>query len=572
MPESPETATALPASAARWPQRIRLIERISVGAILLVITLLGLQQRLVGLDAVGLWFDEWITVEETTRPTVLDTITAEGSHPPMLRLMMRASIAMFGDMSVPGGADRAARYPVVLLGTLCIPVLVLFARRFSGGNSLVGLVAAAFWAFGAYGIYYGQEARYYSGLVLFSAWALHGLAWLRETPRDWKRHVWLGLGLYLGPMNQALFGLLFILLFVCIVPTMLRNIRRNWVLPLPWIAAGLLYLPWFIFSMKHLEDQGRPWLDNVARASIDIPVAFFTGRIGAFHLMHNDMPGYLATLSWAAFMLLAAGFLIHCARRSRGLAWISAFIVLTSLIGTAAIHDQYMSLRFFHHKYLAFIYPFVCLAIGELVVFLLDTGADVPWWRQLLKPAPAPQGDERRQPDPLLVASIVCRFMAWAIALVIVWGHVGPVWGATQEALARMKPGSPYLFHKEPYREAAAWAQQWRTPGTPVIVFAEHGINDGVLRYYGITDPLLPVRREHRADASGFWNDVPMPGLVDAGEPAMAPRAIVIDGHCDDAARELALRIGMDRYPRLIAQRWFGGCEGWMRVSILERR
>ena len=62
----------------------------------------GAWLRLRGLTTFSLWFDEWITVEQSTRSSLWESITASGTHPPLLRLLVRGSIALVGSPSTPG--------------------------------------------------------------------------------------------------------------------------------------------------------------------------------------------------------------------------------------------------------------------------------------------------------------------------------------------------------------------------------------------------------------------------------------------------------------------------------------
>ena len=99
---------------------------------LVLLTLAGLALRLAALDVVGLWWDEFVTLGRATWPVLdlLRSLAHEGpsdvsldSSPPLLHLLVHASLALFG----PG--DVAVKLPSVAAGTLTIPVVWLVGRR-----------------------------------------------------------------------------------------------------------------------------------------------------------------------------------------------------------------------------------------------------------------------------------------------------------------------------------------------------------------------------------------------------------------------------------------------------------
>jgi len=541
--------------------------RIWLGLALVVAT--GAWLRLRGLTTVSLWFDEWITVDQSTRASLWESITASGTHPPLLRLLVRASIALFGAPSTPGGLDFAARLPSALLGVASLPFLFLFARRWARGSAAVGLTAAALYAVSPYGIYYGQEARYYSGMVLFAAWALHALPRLLEAPRSPGRHAYLAAPLTLGLLNHHLFGLLFLLTFAVILPHLVSNLRRRWILATPWVVAGLIFLPWFFFVVGNLEPQARPWLPDLPTQWHDTGIAFFTGRIGAFHLAGSAAgPTFYKPLACAAWLVLGAGLSVHLVRRWATGAWRSAVIVGVALGTTAALHAGGQTAKFFHHKYLAFLFPFVCLALAELLVFLAGPsgGWSSPWALVLRlrtrrppdKPAPAGQ--------PLPAASRRTWVVAglWTGVLVVTLIAGRRLVPNTVEAFQRIRPGAARPFRKQPYRDTARWVQSHRGKRTLVVVwdpFSQRN-NLTILRHYGITAPVVIYKWHQLEHPVTFWAKF-MPDLTAARD------VIVVTAQCSEAQRrrvETTLAWGFSR--RVHTQR-FIGAEGTIHATIL---
>jgi 4-amino-4-deoxy-L-arabinose transferase-like glycosyltransferase len=514
----------------------------------------GAWLRLRGLTTFSLWFDEWITVEQSTRSSLWESITASGTHPPLLRLLVRASIALFGTPGAPGGFDFAARLPSALLGVASIPFVFLFARRWARGSAAVGLTAAALYAMSPYGIYYAQEARYYTGMVLFAAWALHALGRLLEAPRSLWRHVYLAAPLTLGLLNHHLFGLLFLLTFVVTLPHLLFDLRRRWILAAPWVVAGLLFLPWFFFVLGNLEPQARPWLPDLPTQWHDTGIAFFTGRMGAFHLAgSSEGPRFYKPLAQAAWLLLGAGFAVHMIRRWGAPAWRSAVIVGLALGATAALHAGGQTTKFFHHKYLAFLFPFVCLALAELLVYLAGPSGG---WSHLLALVRRPPGATGRR------SWAIAGLWIAALGLTLITGR--RLVPNTVESFGRIRPGAARPFHKERYRETARWVQKHRGKRTLVVVwdpFRQRN-NLTILRYYGITEPVVIYKWHQLEHPVTFWPKF-------ASELADARDVIVVTAHCSKAQRrrvETTLAWGFSR--RVHTER-FIGAEGTIHATVL---
>ncbi len=538
--------------------------------LLALLVALGAWLRLRGLTTFGLWFDEWITVEQSTRHTLLEAITASGTHPPLLRLLVRASVALLPSSQDPAALDLAVRLPSALLGVASIPFVFLFARRWAGGSGAVGLAAAGLLALSPYGIYYAQEARYYAGMVLFAAWALHGLALLLDRPRSPWRHAYLAAPLTLGLLNHHLFGMLFLLTFAVAAPQILRDLRHRWFLASPWVVSGLLILPWFWFVVRHLDPQARPWLADLPTQWHDTGVAFFTGRIGAFHLTGASKgPGFYRPLSQACWLLLGAGMTVHLVRRWSSASWRSALIVGLGLAAAAAAHATGETAKFFHHKYLAFIFPFVCLSLGELLVLVAHP--PVSWrafWsdlghREAKSHARAPREPEGPGGPARWRALGVTLWMAALAVTMLAGQRVLPV---TVEAFERIRPGSRAPFVKEPYRETARWVQQRRSDNVAVVVFDPFSRRNNIalLEHYGLARPILAYRWHHLRHPVSFWAGF-------SGELDRAKEVLVITAHCSPRQRlrvEQTLSWG---FPRRVQTRRLLGAEGSIQIAILAR-
>jgi mannosyltransferase len=142
------------ATAVRAPGRWDLV-------VVLLLTLAGFGLRFATIDARGLWLDEATTVFQTAG-TLLQTIQSQigGTHPPFFHVLMHIWIYYFGDSEV------AIRLFATVFGILAIPAAYWAGRQVY--DRRVGLIAAALLAVSPFQIWYSQEARMYTMLMLFA--------------------------------------------------------------------------------------------------------------------------------------------------------------------------------------------------------------------------------------------------------------------------------------------------------------------------------------------------------------------------------------------------------------------
>lgn len=535
---------------------------ILVATLLSCIIALGGYLRLRDLGAPGLWFDEGITLEQATRPDLTETVQASTTHPPLARLLVRASLRLVGETNSPSGKDFAARLPSALLGILAIPWIFLCARRLAGGDDLVGLTAAGIYAVIPFGVYYSQEARYYSGLVLFAAWAYHGALLVAERPRAVGRQVYLFVGLLLGLYNHH-FGVVPLLAsLLWLLPILWAAPRRNWVVLLPWAAASLAFLPWLTYAFGNLEDQSRPWIPGAAQQIRDVLAGWFTGRVGFYHLQRaNWNQVFGLTVAVSSGLLIGAGLIVHAIRRRRQHGLWTVLALLGPMAGAVILHDLTVSTRFLHHKYLAFLYPLVALCLAELLALFVRLVAGLALWPTLARVW------RRRGQDPgqalwhrdwLLAAGA-----ALLLAFLVIAGR--PALVGALEAHERHRWGSATYLPREHYQEVARWIQSRRGPGlVAVLVFDPHQRknNTWLLRYYGVKEPLVSISDWVSRDPSAL-SQAKRQVLVAAKE------VFVVTAHAspEDHARTVAL--ARQGFPTLLGEFGQDGAEGYTRAAHL---
>jgi mannosyltransferase len=136
------------------------IPRLAV-IVLGLFSLAALALRLWRIDN-SLWVDEVLTVVYVVRlplGQLISTFASQNQHL-LYSLAAHASVAMFGESSF------ALRLPAVIAGVASIPALYLLGRRVAG--EFTAIAASALLAFSYHHVWFSQNARGYTTLLLFS--------------------------------------------------------------------------------------------------------------------------------------------------------------------------------------------------------------------------------------------------------------------------------------------------------------------------------------------------------------------------------------------------------------------
>lgn len=136
---------------------------------------LGLGLRLVNASAFSFWTDEGLTPLRASYPVlkilsnqiIIQDVVTKDTHPPFFYLLIHFSRQVWGE------TDFAFRYLSLLAGVLLVPLMYQFGRRLHNGR--LGMVAALVTAVNPLQIYYANEARMYTLLVLLAAAASYVL-------------------------------------------------------------------------------------------------------------------------------------------------------------------------------------------------------------------------------------------------------------------------------------------------------------------------------------------------------------------------------------------------------------
>jgi uncharacterized membrane protein len=222
--------------------------------LLVVVTVAGGVIRLVGIGAQSLWYDEVVTREVITGPIVhlLSRVRLVEGTPPLYFGLLAVWSRIVGD------GDGEIRLFSAIVGTAAIPVLYAACRelRLSRRTSLI---AAALLAVNPYLVWYSQEARAYSLLVLLAAVSV--LAFARALQRGRSRDYWL-----FGLATAALLATHYFAIFL-IAPELamlLWQRRHSWrpvVLGLVPLALAAVPLSWLAIDQRsrNLQEWIHDW-------------------------------------------------------------------------------------------------------------------------------------------------------------------------------------------------------------------------------------------------------------------------------------------------------------------------
>ncbi len=234
---------------------------------LVIVLLIASFLRFYGLEVQSLSNDELSSWRQSSHENLSDVIqkgVRPDVHPPGFQIMLYFVERIFGD-SAP-----ALRFPSVIFGILSVVAIYLIGLRlFSKGEALI---SAALLAVLRFPVFYSQDARSYSMMLLFTLVSSYFLiSVIEELREDCKAHIptaikyiasatVLAYSHYFGLYMVVLQGVFTAALFI------LKPRKLIHVLALFGITA-LMYVPWLPVLREHLS-SGPIWIMPPARSFI----------------------------------------------------------------------------------------------------------------------------------------------------------------------------------------------------------------------------------------------------------------------------------------------------------------
>ncbi len=318
---------------------------LAVVLILLAVVLLAYGLRLHNLDAFSFWTDEGLTPERSGYPIaqilrndiVIQGVVTKDTHPPFYYLLVHLTRDLFGT------TDFAFRYPSVLAGVLLVPLLYQFGRRLQSVG--LGLIVALLAAVNPLQIYYSQEARMYTLIVLLGAAASYVLWRALSHPDLTRRLLWRYLILY-----AVLAGLTVYTHYTAIFLFAVQSLFWAWLLwreGLRWViiaavgAAVLLAIPLVPYTVPRLFTGAEANYSYVPpQVMLQDVVHFFTsGLTTNFSLLSTRLFDLLAL----ALVLVGLWAARTWQKRLFLLSWLLA--VVFGLMAGSLVKPMYQGVR-----------------------------------------------------------------------------------------------------------------------------------------------------------------------------------------------------------------------------------
>lgn len=275
--------------------------------ILFGIVLLAIALRVHQLSIESYWLDEIIMVKITQSelPEIMERLRT--GRPPIYVFLGYIWVRIFGATEV------ATRSLSVAAGLLSIPVVFLIGRRMF--NITVGLLATFFTAISIFHIYYSQEYRYYSVLILFTVLMIYFYIRALETRRilDFALYVICSIGVYYSHSFA---------MFVLVAPGLhfLLQIRRyrglfwKWLISEIVIVIALLPGLWLLVSRLFTNTESSGGVSSNPNAWITPPTILSPFRTTLNYVFYDYK---LINLAFAgiAVAILLLGTIFYLVRK-----------------------------------------------------------------------------------------------------------------------------------------------------------------------------------------------------------------------------------------------------------------
>jgi len=415
--------------------------------VVVVLLLVSFALRIYRLDFQSLWSDEGISLQRSAQPLVQLLRSMPVEHLPGYFVFFHCWLALVGD------SDFAMRFFSLWPSVLALALAYRLAIDL--GNRQAGLVAALLLATSAFQVWYAQEARTYSWLLLAGLVASWCLWRLLVQPGKQPQLI---LSAYVLAVTLSVYAHFYGFL-VPIAHTVFAVgwliVQRDWRAVKRWALGGLivvlLFLPWLpralkIFGFKGWRDPMDPW---------QIP-----WRVLMAYTVGNTMPSpWQDRLPWLYLALLVLGLWLWW--RVRPAAGLFLATLLLAPLGVVFL----LTLRHpdFHERYTIMVTGPLLLLVGGALAAASPFG--IKWLTGRSKPL------------------VLLRLLA----LLLVIGLVA----TNRLALAQLYTNPD--MQKPDYRAAAGYIQQMQQPGDVIVT---DGIDPNIvfLHYYRGGLPLHDLR------------------------------------------------------------------------------
>ncbi|MGB5573965.1 MAG: hypothetical protein WBO69_11335 [Thermoanaerobaculia bacterium] len=215
-----------------------------VAVVLVLLVAAGCFLRFFRLTEQSLWYDEGVTLEFSEGNSAGEITDKLGNTQSSERYQPLYFVLLYSWRGLFGSSEIALKAFSAILGALALIVFALGTRSFLDGTTRV--VSVAFMAVSSFAIYYSQEARPYSLLLLLCVthWYLIGRLFRSETPAQTRNLlVPAAFASCLGGLSSLFFS--FHMASAGAAWLLVRGKRsREWSF---WIVSGLALVPSLLF-------------------------------------------------------------------------------------------------------------------------------------------------------------------------------------------------------------------------------------------------------------------------------------------------------------------------------------
>ena len=334
-----ETANGLMSTAQL---KVLMGSLLSEFSLLAGITLVAAVLRFYKLGTWSFWGDEIFSVG----------FREDGFNYSFLRRSLAGSMIHFATTTL-GTSEWSARLFPALIGMISVPILYFPIKRLFGAS--VALLASGLLAVSPWHLYWSQNARFYSLLLLFYTLALLYFAIGLEEDRPWFLLLsMIFLGLAAKERLVALFFIPVVLsyLFLLKILSIDNPLRQRLRYPLAFVALGAVLSLFFVFPYIQNLNQwlvgfGGPnnspfWILAGTVSYVSLPVVCI-GAVGALYfLLNKNRAILLVSLSATIPLVLMAGIALFHYSANR-----YVFIILTSwtLLAALAVKELFTHLK-----------------------------------------------------------------------------------------------------------------------------------------------------------------------------------------------------------------------------------
>jgi uncharacterized membrane protein len=143
-----------------------------------ILTVVGFIMRIYNLDHLTLWVDEYVHVDRA-RFFPSQPLFTDDNNGILLTMFIIPFFKLFGATAF------LARFPSVIFGTLSIPLLYMFGKKYFNKN--VGLFAALFITFSEYFVFWSRISRNYAIFIFFFLLFVYFLGKCLNVKDEFKR-------------------------------------------------------------------------------------------------------------------------------------------------------------------------------------------------------------------------------------------------------------------------------------------------------------------------------------------------------------------------------------------------